>query len=601
VARRVLTEFWRDAGLQHLDGHLRLVQEFTTLSGVHLRLEQVECGIPVHGSEVAVHVARDGRPLLLTAQVFALGDAARAPRVDAAAAERAARDLVLGVADELEDERLAERAFRAATLVFLPRDKGAVLAWRVDVGSAHESARVFVDAVGGDPLRLESLEAAIDGQGRVFDPNPVHSRRDPNLKDKNDADQAVLSNERRFVVLPRLDGSGMLRGTWADATVSASPAFSASSVFTSFTRDDARFEQVMCYFHVDRAQQRLQDLGITEANARPQPCDAHAREDDQSIFDTLTGTLLFGDGGVDDAEDGDVIVHEYGHALQVAQVRNFGLSGQAGALGEGFSDFLAVAFHDTGDPVFDPAVASWDATSYSGASPPSLRRVDGSKVFPADATGEVHGDGEIWSRFLWDLRGIVGNDESLRLAVESHFLLSPNPAFRDAANAILLTNLALRDAADDTAIRTALAARGLPFTTPVPTDEVDDVYEPNDAITAAAALDPGVQTSLLLADEDWFRLFVPSNRRLHITAAFDGERIDLDMELRDAAGRLIGASRGSGALEEIDADAGEFSRLVFLRVFNARAGIAVGRYDLAVTDTELRALVPGRSYLLEWP
>jgi hypothetical protein len=225
--------------------------------------------------------------------------------------------------------------------------------------------------------------------------------------------------------------------------------------------------------------------------------------------------------------------------------------------------------------------------------------VDGSKVFPADATGEVHGDGEIWSRFLWDLRGIVGNDESLRLAVESHFLLSPNPTFRDAANAILLTNLALRDAADDTAIRTALAARGLPFTTPVPTDEVDDVYEPNDAITAAAALDPGVQTSLLLADEDWFRLFVPSNRRLHITAAFDGERIDLDMELRDAAGRLIGASRGSGALEEVDADAGEFARLVFLRVFDARAGIAVGRYDLAVTDTELRALVPGRSYLLE--
>jgi Zn-dependent metalloprotease len=44
---------------------------------------------------------------------------------------------------------------------------------------------------------------------------------------------------------------------------------------------------------------------------------------------------------VDDAEDADVIVHEYGHAIQADQVPGFGAGGDAGGMGEGFGDYLA--------------------------------------------------------------------------------------------------------------------------------------------------------------------------------------------------------------------------------------------------------------------
>jgi hypothetical protein len=37
-------------------------------------------------------------------------------------------------------------------------------------------------------------------------------------------------------------------------------------------------------------------------------------------------------GGVDDAEDADVILHEYGHAIQDNQVPGFGSSLEAGAM-----------------------------------------------------------------------------------------------------------------------------------------------------------------------------------------------------------------------------------------------------------------------------
>jgi len=43
-----------------------------------------------------------------------------------------------------------------------------------------------------------------------------------------------------------------------------------------------------------------------------------------------------------------VIVHEYGHAIQDDQVPNFGLSSEGGAMGEGFSDYLAAALGKKG-------------------------------------------------------------------------------------------------------------------------------------------------------------------------------------------------------------------------------------------------------------
>ena len=52
--------------------------------------------------------------------------------------------------------------------------------------------------------------------------------------------------------------------------------------------------------------------------------------------------IRLGKGGVDDGEDGEVIVHEYGHAVHDSQVPGYGTSLDAGAIGEAFGDYLAV-------------------------------------------------------------------------------------------------------------------------------------------------------------------------------------------------------------------------------------------------------------------
>src|SRR4029078_2829256 len=92
----------------------------------------------------------------------------------------------------------------------------------------------------------------------------------------------------------------------------------------------------------------------------------------------------------------------------------------AGAIGEGFGDYLAVAVSSAVAPTPDePCVADWAHTSYTATVPHCLRRVDGTKRYPGDLTSprEVHADGEIWSRALWDIRQALGAGVAHPLAI----------------------------------------------------------------------------------------------------------------------------------------------------------------------------------------
>jgi Zn-dependent metalloprotease len=148
---------------------------------------------------------------------------------------------------------------------------------------------------------------------------------------------------------------------------------------------------------------------------------------DNSFATTHKDEMRLGKGGVDDAEDGEVINHEYGHAIHFAQ--NFAFaSREAGAISEGFGDYWAVTVTQVVRnklglaPLSDPAcVADWDSTSYDPTAPHCLRRVDGNLHYPENLVGEVHADGRIWSRALWDIRNAIGNVRADTLILEGQF------------------------------------------------------------------------------------------------------------------------------------------------------------------------------------
>jgi zinc metalloprotease ZmpB len=254
------------------------------------------------------------------------------------------------------------------------------------------------------------------GSGRVFFPNPVAQLQDESLTDQKDADYAALQPAYVIVQLTDLDGSGYLCGAWACVySETGDPAFSTSNQYL-YGRSDDRFEQVMAYFWITKAQKYIQSLGFGSTypgiNNQPQLVRLNQLGYDNSFAtDHPKMELRFGKGGVDDAEDADVILHEYGHALHFASSPTFyGAGEESGAIGEGFGDYWAADVTNIFAPTADPAcVADWDSVSYTSGPVHCLRRLDTNKMYPADLDGKVHDDGEIWSHALWNLRTALGH------------------------------------------------------------------------------------------------------------------------------------------------------------------------------------------------
>ncbi|MEU3481160.1 M4 family metallopeptidase [Streptomyces sp. NPDC033754] len=307
-------------------------------------------------------------------------------------------------------------------------------------------------------------------QARVFMVNPVQSSGDQTLADHKDAASDVPASAYATVTLRNLDASGGLSGKWAAVrSETGKPAAVADAA--SYDRSADGFEQVMAYFWVNEAQEYLQGLGFgTElpgANDRVQPVRLNQWGADNSFFTDKKAEIRFGKGGVDDAEDADVIIHEYGHAVHHAQVPGFGTTPESGAIGEAFGDYLAVAVgtHAAakyGWPLKADAacVGDWDSTGYSEA-PHCLRRIDGTKTY-ADREGEVHADGEIWSRALLDIRTSLGARTADRIIVNAQFGFAPDTSFRDAALTTVATAERMYGKAAAAAVRDAFRAREIP-------------------------------------------------------------------------------------------------------------------------------------------
>ena len=304
------------------------------------------------------------------------------------------------------------------------------------------------------------------GTGTVFLPNPVADLQNQSLTDQKDADYAALQPAYHTVTLTDLDGSGTLTGRWAQiVSETGVPARSSTNTFT-YHRNDDRFEQVMAYYWITQAQLYIQSLGFgtglyPRVNMQSQRVRINQWGQDNSFAtDHPKDELRFGKGGVDDAEDAEVILHEYGHAIHFSQNFSF-TSEEAGAISEGFGDYWAADVSNIVAPTPDPAcVADWDSTSYTSTTPHCLRRVDTNLHYPGDLNGEVHHDGQIWSRALWDIRGALGHDEADTIILNGQFDF-PGTTMTALAQSTVAAAQSLYGTSAANAVTAAFVARGI--------------------------------------------------------------------------------------------------------------------------------------------
>ena len=470
-ARHFLEHHSLELGLADGGSDLVTLEEKHGLGGVRTHFQQHLAGLPIYGAYTTVNQDNQGVLSSLYLRYRTLAPGNPVPTVSEATAEQTGRENA-----DIQSTRLPTQS----QLAWYPLANGtARLAWQFMIFSDDPLGDflTLVDAHSGKVLVQENRINFVDGQGLVYEPNPMQTSGNTSLSDNGDATSAALDAQRVNTTLPGLDaGVGTLKGIYVDLVSLAGgkpePDPDEPTRVYNYDRDDPRFEAVVIYKSVHEIQSYFHSLGfdndVGAANGiRDFPTLAHAHwnDEDQSFYSTGDDAIHFGDGGVDDGEDADIVAHEYGHAVQHDQNACWG-GGEMGAMGEGFGDYLAASFYaSAGDATYQASnaecVGEWDASSYSSTNPPCLRRVDGNKTYPTDLVGAVHADGEIWSRALWDIRGSLGGPTADQLVLEHHFNVPCGASMTDAANELLQADVNLNGGANASAIRQAFCDRGI--------------------------------------------------------------------------------------------------------------------------------------------
>ncbi len=450
---------------------LALLKVNHSLLGVHSWYRQMQGGYPVVGGLFARHVETSGpakgQVSVWDGRVKTGPLATSKVSVTATTATNAAATFTKGT----------PLTFVKPSLWVLPGVQSH-LVWSVTTQTSHGygASRVsYVDAATGKVLRsvVESRSDSADtidpqrfiaGKARVFDPNPVVKLQNEDLKDQNDSDSAVPKAGYSTRPLGHLDASrNTLVGKWAQI-VNDDRATSKNFTYAYFRHNDY-FEQVMGYYSLDTQESYYQSLGFTDVNAESQKISTDSIPDDNSYYSPSQDLIVTGTGGVDDAEDPEVVWHEDGHATQDAQVPGFGKSEQAGAIGEGFGDWIAVTMGQiyAKDTKLTPTscVMDWDATSYTSGPKHCLRTTVTDKMYPKDLDGEVHDDGEIWSHALYNLSRSIGHNRAATAVLEAQFSFDPRINMPDAAKLIVRTTKNLYGADAESKALKAFKDRGI--------------------------------------------------------------------------------------------------------------------------------------------
>ncbi len=337
---------------------------------------------------------------------------------------------------------------------------------------------VIVNAVSGRVLATRDLLQHLVGHARLYTPNPVAVNggyagigQGP-FADHRDRNTRKLTRLRRRVELQGIKaGQHCLVGRFVQARLGKKrgrPVCKRGLRWGNVRRKNNRFEALMAYYHVDTIQRYFRSLGFKgSSSTRPgrQTVVADAFAEDNSFYSPVTRRIMYGSGGVDDAEDGDVITHEYGHAIQAAQSPGFSdCRGclEAESLGEGFGDFVSIvntAISPNVPPSYleraESCIFDWDGTAgYNPQTAPCGRVADGSDgvttlpVARSVCQGDPHCIGEVWSSGLMDLLRSLAPDGQGRPPIvvdllTSQFAYSRSERFSEAVDGLVAADEAI--------------------------------------------------------------------------------------------------------------------------------------------------------------
>jgi hypothetical protein len=309
-------------------------------------------------------------------------------------------------------------------------------------------------------LRSHPLDTTI--RVRVFNPDPLTSAHKTYIApylDYNDSNVFELNAERvwKNVTCRFYNDSFFLSNKYLlpfknNMVTSFDPVRRHDSIF-DYTRHQHEFEDVMVFYHINMYQNYLNSLGFN-IGFQPTLYDAHGQPSDNSMFMPGVG-LIFGTGGIDDAEDAEVIIHEYSHSLRenASPSTNTGFERQS--LEEGFMDYLSTSYKMSIDSFGWKKWAYWDgnnpAQGWNG------RSVASPKIYPQELNGDIYQNGEIWSSAMMRIFLKLGKPITDRLAIQTFYYLTNNLSMTQAAWLVIKADSALYNGIHSDTIQSTFA------------------------------------------------------------------------------------------------------------------------------------------------
>jgi Fungalysin/Thermolysin Propeptide Motif len=462
MAREYLVARASQLGLPKADASdLRVVGTRVGEASTTVAFEQTYQGLPVYGSDTTVSMNRQNLITFVMngTKAVSLPDVAPTVSMDDARAR---------VLDHLRPQGSLQLDRR--DLVVYHAKGASRLAYRfrmVPTVAPSGDWEALVDAKTGELFRVADLSCyredaeplvPVNGTATVFTPDPLSSSGGTvygtgGFVDGADADTPDLTGQLVGVTLLDIDLTGgihTLKGPFAEIVDTEAPFkglfTQASSSFNS-TRFPDVFEAAFTYYHIDRFMRYINTpsgsggLGLTVLPTQyvgGVRFDPHGLSGaDNSHYTPGTGQLAFGEGGVDDDEDADVVIHELGHGLHDWVTAAPGVS-QVNGLSEGTGDYFAQSYSRAygNVPSANPA---WHWTfSWDGHNPFWPGRVTNyAATYPGGLVGQVHTDGQIWATCLmriWNQLGAVKTD---RVVLAGLALTNSSTNQDDAAQALM--------------------------------------------------------------------------------------------------------------------------------------------------------------------